>query len=90
MKRDIDKIYVKGVQKQIGTALRTLRMNRAMTREEVSRLSGLSHSVIYSIEHGKSNFTVNTLTRILKAMGYEYIFGYQDDGTIALQEKEDR
>jgi len=53
----------------LGTNLRQLRTERAMTQEEVGHRSGVHPTEVSRIEAGKRDPKVSTLERLAKALG---------------------
>ncbi|MPZ14475.1 MAG: helix-turn-helix domain-containing protein [Chloroflexi bacterium] len=48
-----------------------------MTQQELARLIGTSHSVISRIESGQHKTSVETLSRIAKALDARLVVGFQ-------------
>jgi transcriptional regulator with XRE-family HTH domain len=57
----------------VGVAVRRLRSVRGLTQAEVADLAGCSRSQISNLELGKGNPTVDTLFRVLQAMGWRTV-----------------
>jgi transcriptional regulator with XRE-family HTH domain len=57
----------------VGVSLRRLRSVRGLTQAEVAELAGCSRSQISDLELGKGNPTVDTLFRVLHAMGWRAV-----------------
>lgn len=51
--------------------VRQLRESKGMTTRMLAREAGISTETIYSIEHGRRQPTVTTLTKIARALGVE-------------------
>lgn len=65
----------------VGNRIKTLRLERRMTREELSEAADISVSFIYEIETGKKSFSVYTLKRLTEALGVstDYILGDEEE-----------
>jgi len=48
--------------------LREIREAKGLSREQLSRLSNVSANMIYHIETGRKNPTINTLVKLAKAL----------------------
>jgi transcriptional regulator with XRE-family HTH domain len=57
---------------ELGTVLAVLRIVRGMNQEELARASGLRGGTISDYERGKIVPGLNTVQRILDAMGYPF------------------
>ena len=62
---------VKDYLKQLGNELRALRKHASLTQEELADRSGLNANYIGRIERGEINVTIQTLSRIARAMNAE-------------------
>ena len=58
--------------KQLGNALRNLRIERALTQEAFAEKVDLSRNHISAVERGQKSITVYALYRILTAMGIPF------------------
>ena len=54
---------------QLGATIRARRVNREMTRAELSRVSGLSPSFLYRIERGLRSPSDIALVKLARALG---------------------
>ena len=55
----------------IGQRARDLRLEAKLSLQQTARRSGLSVSTILSFEHGRANFTLETLRRLAAGLGVE-------------------
>ena len=53
----------------VGSKTRTLRKSKYMTLQDVSNITKLSIDTISRFERNRSNYTINTITQIAKALG---------------------
>ncbi len=65
------------IQKQLGTRLRTFRIIRQYSIEELAHKAGLNPAHLGKIERGERNFTVRSLDRIVEALGVSYVDLFQ-------------
>ena len=56
-------------QKVFGELLRDLRLNRSISQEKLSEITGLDRSFISLIERGERTPTLTTIIKISKAFG---------------------
>lgn len=54
----------------IGEAIKEARRNKKLTQEQLGNLIGVGKGQISKIENGK-NLTLNTISRVLRAMGLQ-------------------
>ena len=54
---------------KLGSALRKLRIDRAMTLQQLSKKSGVQIATLSRMEHDKAQGTVNNYNKISKAYG---------------------
>lgn len=60
---------------EIGPKIKTLRKEKAMTQEELSKLAGISRVTLGKLERGyMGTISLRTLDIILNALGYEIDF----------------
>ncbi|HEY6252850.1 MAG TPA: helix-turn-helix transcriptional regulator [Candidatus Angelobacter sp.] len=60
---------MKRLREQIGSRIRVLRQNKALSQEALAYNSGLHRSHMGQVERGESNVTVTTLHKIGSALG---------------------
>ena len=58
-----------GEQLEIAYRLNHLRLERQMSQAELARKSGMTQSNIARLISGNQNFTIQTLSRVVKALG---------------------
>lgn len=63
----------------VGVRIKQLRKARGLTAREVAGRAGITPESMYRIEHGKHDFVLTTLGKILAAMGYDYSALVQHD-----------
>jgi HTH-type transcriptional regulator/antitoxin HipB len=59
--------------KEIGAALRRIRLERNMTQSEVAEKAGLRQAVISNIENGHEGTKITTLYAVLAALNLEFM-----------------
>lgn len=57
-----------GERAKIGEIIAEIRLDKAITQDELAKRAGISRSSLTAIENGKSNFTVDTLIDIANAL----------------------
>jgi len=57
----------------IGPILRKRREGLQLNQEDLAEISGVAVKTIYSIEMGKGNPSIETLTKLLEVLGMELI-----------------
>jgi len=62
----------------IGVKLQQLRKDKNYSLRKLAKLSGLSHSFICDIEHGRCNPSIETLRNLAKCLGVEPKFFLSD------------
>ncbi|MFA4889636.1 MAG: helix-turn-helix transcriptional regulator [Candidatus Omnitrophota bacterium] len=62
-----------GLLLKIGGMIKQARLRRHLSQKELSIIAGVSQSDISSIEKGKKNITLQTLTRFCKVLGIKKI-----------------
>jgi transcriptional regulator with XRE-family HTH domain len=55
----------------LGSTIRSARLRRDMTQEELALETGLARKTIYQVEHGQTDPRLGTLRRIADAIGVE-------------------
>jgi transcriptional regulator with XRE-family HTH domain len=60
---------VQDIQKEIGTAIRNLRLKRGWSQDVFGDRSGLNRAHVGEIERGESNVTIQTLKIVADALG---------------------
>jgi len=73
-------INMVNIQQQLGSRLRTFRLIREYSIEELAHKAGLNPAHLGKIERGERNFTIQSLDRIVKALGISYaaLFSFED------------
>jgi len=61
------------MRKVVGHNVRHHRRKRALTQEAVAGMVGTSQKYLSDLECGKNNPTINTLSKIAKALGVSYL-----------------
>lgn len=51
--------------------LRTIRLEKGLSQERLSRLAGIDRTFISGVERNKRNITLDTLDKLLEALGVE-------------------
>ncbi|MEN0085578.1 MAG: XRE family transcriptional regulator [Leifsonia sp.] len=82
MSPDATPTRTSSVLARLGDTVRTLRVGRGLTMEQLSTAAGVSRRVISQLEHGASNPSLSTLDRIAGALGTDF-------ASLMLQPKED-
>ncbi len=59
----------KKIDTQLGAQLSEMRLAKGFSQRKLAQLAGLTNTAINGIEHGRSSPSVNTLERILEALG---------------------
>lgn len=69
------------ILKTLGIRIREHRKKRGLTQDEVADRAGVSQGYIGSVERGEQNLTVESLEKILRAIGMEFdeLFCHIDD-----------
>lgn len=67
------------LREDVGRMINALRHERGLTQAELGEMAGLSKNHICRIEAGRYNVTIDTLARILYALGADIDFPYVDD-----------
>ena len=62
-------VYIQ--DKFIRTRLANIRKSKKLTQKQLSDMTGLSQATISNIESGDNSYTLRSLIRIAKALGYE-------------------
>ncbi|MEJ5229581.1 MAG: cupin domain-containing protein [Pseudothermotoga sp.] len=75
----------------IGEKIKRLRMSRGLTQEELAMRTDLSRSFISQLESNKTSISVDTLEKILRALGSDLkaFFSEQEESKVVFK-KEDR
>jgi len=68
-------------EQTLGYLLKDARVRRGLTQAETGRSVGLDQTVISRIENGRHALRVDTLFRILGALGYELLLQPHEEGT---------
>ena len=61
------------MRKLVGTNLRRVRLEKGLTQEELSELSGFTQQYLSTVESGQANPTIVTIYEIATAMGVSHI-----------------
>jgi transcriptional regulator with XRE-family HTH domain len=64
---------------EIGRQIILLRKSRRLTQEELATRCGIDQAMISRIESNQANFTMDTLAKILEALGYVIVFKAEED-----------
>lgn len=67
---------------EIGNRVKTLRIDKGMSREQLAERAKISSKFIYDIEHGVKGMSADTLSKLAKALGQSCDFlvnGEQED-----------
>ncbi len=59
----------KKIDTQLGAQLSEMRLAKGLSQRQLAQLAGLTNTAINGIEHGRSSPSINTLERILEALG---------------------
>jgi len=59
--------------REIGHKLRSRRIELGLTQKDVAEITGIPQAEISKAERGLSNFSINTLLKIMKALKTEKI-----------------
>lgn len=59
----------KSYREEIGRRIAAIRQERGLSLRELAELTGLDHSNIWKIEHGRYNVGIDILGRICDALG---------------------
>jgi transcriptional regulator with XRE-family HTH domain len=54
---------------KFGKRIRTLRLDRGWTQEELAHRTGLNRSYMSEVERGKSDVSLSTMQKIAKTLG---------------------
>jgi transcriptional regulator with XRE-family HTH domain len=57
------------VKKQVGLAIRHLRIKRGLSQEDLAKNAGLSRTFLTGVETGTRNLTLQTMSRLAEALG---------------------
>ena len=57
------------VQKKVGLRIKELRAKTDYSQEALAHLAGLDRTYINSVENGRRNVSINSLAKIVKALG---------------------
>ena len=57
----------------LGKRIRSLRIARSWTQQDLGEIAGISYKFLGEIERGKQNFSFSILTKISKALNIELI-----------------
>ncbi|MNO99546.1 HTH-type transcriptional regulator PuuR [compost metagenome] len=76
----------------VGEQVRRIRKSRGMTQERLADLSGLSFSYISDVERGTRNISLESLGRIIEALGTKpaQLFAEPASSEILLSDTEDK
>ncbi|MDQ0268432.1 transcriptional regulator with XRE-family HTH domain [Cytobacillus purgationiresistens] len=70
---------MKDIQSLVAHNLSSLRKNRSLTLDQVSKLTGVSKAMLAQIENGKSNPTVTTLWKIANGLRVSFSLFMKED-----------
>ena len=71
--------------KVIGQRARDMRLEAGLSLQQTANRSGLSVATIFSFEHGRANFTLETLRRLASGLGVEVFDLLNVDRTMRAQ-----
>ncbi len=74
----------------IGEKVKRLRMSRGLTQEELAMRTDLSRSFISQLESNKTSLSVDTLEKILRALGTDLKAFFSEEESKIVFRKEDR
>ena len=57
------------VRKEVGLAIRHLRLERGLSQEALAKSARLNRTYMSGVESGKRNITLQTVTRLAEALG---------------------
>ena len=60
---------------QLGTVIRDERKQQGQTLQQLSELSGVGYATLSKIENGQTDIQLNTLTKVLNALGLKQWIG---------------
>lgn len=58
-----------GLQIAFGAIIRTLRLEKGLSQEELADLSNLHFTYVSSVERGERNISIENIARLAKALG---------------------
>ena len=67
-----NKEFFKGFRKIIGNQLKTIRVNRGYSQEELAEIMNITRSTISKIENGKFSITVDYLAKFSWYLNFEF------------------
>ena len=73
------------MRRKIGQALKQARTDKGYSLRELARLTGLSHSFLNDIEHGRSMPSINNLVKLSSTLGVSPDFFISSDTAINVQ-----
>lgn len=62
----------------VGEQIRKIRKSRSLTQERLAELSGLSFSYISDVERGQRNISLESLGKIIQALGIRPVQLFED------------
>ncbi|MFN3284478.1 MAG: helix-turn-helix domain-containing protein, partial [Pseudothermotoga sp.] len=74
----------------IGEKVKRLRMSRGLTQEELAMRTDLSRSFISQLESNKTSLSIDTLEKILRALGTDLKAFFSEEESKVIFRKEDR
>lgn len=71
---------MENIQSKLGIRLRSLRLIRCYSIEELAHKAGLNPAHLGKIERGERNFTIQSLDKIVKGLGvsYDTVFNFAE------------
>jgi len=61
------------MRRLVGTNLKRIRLEKGLTQEQLSDVSGFSQQYISGLEQGRRNPTVGTLYELAKSLGVSHV-----------------
>ncbi len=61
-----------GIEQKIGLRIRQMRLSKALTQEELAGVAGINRTYMNHIENGRKNISVQTLEKIVHALGADF------------------
>ncbi len=78
--------YIDIVDKYVGDKIFTLRLAQGLSRQQLSKIIGVTHQQLQKYEQGKNRISIGRLILIAKALGVEMSYFYE--GLDAAPQKE--
>lgn len=78
MSRKLKDCVTSDLTKQVGKVVKTWRMSHSVTQRALATKANCHRSLISTIERGAHSPTIDTLQRILTALGYSHLELFQE------------